>query len=675
MNPLAAPVQRVIRAAIPVALALVAVAACGGGGSGSPPVSPPPPPAAPTGVYPVPESRALSTADVERILSQAVSEANARGLRAVIAVTDRVGNVLAVVEMNGATPTVRIRPSRGVDTDAQGLFVPRAAAAISKALTGGYLSSAGNAFSSRTASMIVQETFPPSPATGGLESGPLFGVQFSSLPCSDLVSRYVAGRGPVAGPHRAPLGLSADPGGFPLYKDGVVVGGVGVSADDDYGFDPDVLDVDADADEFIALAATDGFAAPEAIRAPQITVDGVTLRYSDAREAGLRVSPSLSPPLSSLLGVSARLLPVPGYFADTPLAIRAGLAYGGETSGIRRVSSGPITSADAYVISDGAGAERFPVRAGTASVGGARPLTLAETATILNEAFGVMSDARAQIRRPLNSRAEVTISIVDSDGAVLGVVRSPDAPVFGIDVSLQKARSAAFMSHPLAGSDLQSATSNPALTGSTGPDARVRGFGAAFSGYSSTGLSLTGAIAMSARAVGNLARPHFPDGELAAGPGPLSPTSMNASPFSTGLQSALIAGDLVQHLSFVADPAAKTDVLPGCAFLPDTPGRPSGQNRLSNGLQIFPGGFPIYRGDKLIGAIGVSGDGIDQDDMIALLGVARAATRLGGADPPSNAPRSLRADQALVNGVRLRYASCPFSPLLSSSAQNVCDGQ
>ncbi|MBU6319150.1 MAG: heme-binding protein [Alphaproteobacteria bacterium] len=667
--------ERIVRAGLPAALAALALTSCGGGGSSSPSALPPSPPIPPAGVYPVPASKFLSTTDVERILSQGLSEANARGLKGVIAVTDRVGNVLAVVEMIGAAPTVRIRPSRGVDTDAQGLLVPRAAAAISKALTGAYLSSGGNAFSSRTASMIVQETFPPSPATGGLESGPLFGVQFSSLPCSDLSSRFVAGQGVTAGPHRAPLGLSADPGGFPLYKDGVVVGGVGVSADDDYGFDPDVLDIDGDADEFIALAATDGFAAPESIRAPQIAVDGVTLRFSDASASGLRVSPAASQTLSSFIGTSARLLSVPGYFADTPLVIRAGVTYGTEASGIRRAGAGPITSQDAFVISDGAGGERFPVRAGGAAVGGARPLTQAEAATILNEALGVMSDARAQIRRPLNSRAEVTISIVDTDGAVLGIVRSPDAPVFGIDVSLQKARSAAFMSHPLAGADLQSAMRNPVLAGTAVPDTRVRGFASAFSGYSPTGLSLTGTIAMSARALGNLARPHFPDGELAAGPGPLSPASQNASPFSTGLQSALIVGDLAQHLSFVSDPASTSDVDRGCAFVPDAPSRPSGQNRLSNGLQIFPGGFPIYRGDKLIGAIGVSGDGIDQDDMIALLGVARAAARIAGTDPPSNAPRSLRADQAFVNGVRLRYASCPFSPLLSSAAQNVCDGQ
>ena len=59
----------------------------------------------------------------------------------------------------------------------------------------------------------------------GLESGPLFGVQFSQLPCSDLSARLGDG---MIGPKRSPLGLAADPGGIPLYKNGVVVGGIGV---------------------------------------------------------------------------------------------------------------------------------------------------------------------------------------------------------------------------------------------------------------------------------------------------------------------------------------------------------------------------------------------------------------------------------------------------------------
>ena len=39
-----------------------------------------------------------------------------------------------------------------------------------------------------------------------------------------------------------------------------------------------------------------------------------------------------------------------------------------------------------------------------------------------------------------------TITVVDRAGTVLGLIRTPDAPVFGTDVALQKARTAAFFS-------------------------------------------------------------------------------------------------------------------------------------------------------------------------------------------------------------------------------------
>ena len=106
--------------------------------------------------------------------------------------------------------------------------VPATMAAIAKAVTGAYLSSEGNAFSTRTASQIVQAHFNPGESLS--PGGPLFGVQFSQLPCSDLSNRFGTAAGDT-GPKRSPLGLSADPGGLPLYIDGTPVGGVGVVAD------------------------------------------------------------------------------------------------------------------------------------------------------------------------------------------------------------------------------------------------------------------------------------------------------------------------------------------------------------------------------------------------------------------------------------------------------------
>lgn len=625
------------------------LSSCGGDGSdgGTPTPTPTPSPAQ---LYPVPAQESLSIANVEQIIANAATEAQARGLPAVIAVTDRVGNVLAVFRMPGAaaTATTSAAPN-GVNMDAQNVTFPAEAGAIAKAITGAYLSSGGNAFSTRTASMIVQEHFPPAPGTVGLESGPLFGVQFSQLPCSDLASRYVsAGAGALIGPKRSPLGLAGDPGGFPLYKNGVIVGGIGVMADGDYGVDPDVTNADNDPEEYIALAGTLGFEAPENIRANRITVDGTSLRYSDASYASLMTSGN-----ASYAATAGSLVSVTGYFGTPAPAIVAGTAYGSETSGVRPASGAEFSNADAFILTNGSGANRYPIRAGTDSV--AQPLSAAEVRALLEEAFTTMSRARAQIRQPLDSRAQVSISVVDTNGAVLGLVRSPDAPIFGIDVSLQKARTAAFFSGASAASDLQA-----------NPSSDVQGFVQAMRTFLDDQTALTGTHAFADRSIGNLSRPYFPDGEVGRPQGPLSRPIAQFNPFSTGLQSALIIGNLGAHLGFVTG-ASPTDTPQACTATPGT-------NRLANGIQIFPGSVPIYRGNVLVGAIGVSGDGIDQDDMISFLGTHNGGARVGGI---GNAPAGIRADNIVVDvgaGVRLRYISCPFAPFLDTAQQNVCQG-
>jgi uncharacterized protein GlcG (DUF336 family) len=647
------------------AMALV-LSSCGGGNSSgttpapspTPTPNPTPPPAG--GNFTAPAQEALTVAEVQQVIAQAVGEAQRRNLPSVIAVVDRVGNVLGVFRMNGARALARTSAmtEAGLNNptiDAQGLDVPAEMAAIAKAVTGAYLSSGGNAFSSRTASQIVQQHFPPAPSTRGLESGPLFGVQFSQLPCSDLNARFQAGGGASAliGPKRSPLGLAADPGGLPLYKNGVVVGAIGVMGDGDYGFDPNILDRDIDPEEAIAFAGTQGFAAPEAIRADRITVDGTTLRFSDIVASDIG---PVSTNFAAINGSAGSIIAVRGYANAT---IIAGTPYGTEASGIRAARAAEFANSDAFILTDGSGNNRYPIRAGTDATSVSQPLTAAEVRAILEEAFTVLTRARAQIRRPLDSRMQATISVVDTHGQILGIVRSPDAPIFGTDVSLQKARTATFFSNAVAASNLMSAGGG------------VAPFVQAVRTFLNDPQALTGKVAFSDRAGGNLSRPYFPDGELGRPPGPFSRPIEDFNPFAVGLQVQLVAANIIQHAQFVSG-ASPTDTAQRCTALPDTV---QGQNRLQNGIQIFPGSVPIYRGNTLVGGIGVSGDGIDQDDMVSFLGLNNGGARVGTV---GNAPKDIRADRVVVNvgnaQVRLRYVSCPFAPFLDTNTQNVCEG-
>jgi len=566
-------------------------------------------------------AESLTESDVQRIVAQAVGEAQARNARAHVVVVDRVGNVLATFRMDGAPESVTIASGRNVTGGLEAAVVPAAQAAIAKAITGAYLSSAGNAFSTRTASQIIEEHFNPNERDQA--AGPLYGVQFSQLTCSDVNRNTTHGS---VGPKRSSLGLAGDPGGLPLYKGGVLVGGIGIESDGAYRLDRDITDIDQDDEELIAVAGSAGFAAPADIRGDRITADGRTFRFVDSES--IRSDPARAPAFATLPGA---LVPVEGF---SSAVIRAGTAFGTPASGVR-ADTGAFAASNGWVVVDAANANRFAPRDSTDAL-----LHANEVQAILREGLAIAQRARGQIRRPLGSIAEVSISVVGADGEILGLVRTADAPVFGIDVAVQKARTAMFFSHPLAAAEL---AANPAAAP----------YVAAMRGFLNDPAALTGSIAWTPRAIGNLHRPFYPDGIESAPAGPLSKPYATWSPFNVGLQLDLVHDQLVRGV--------QGDLAAGC----------TGIGKLRNGIQVFPGGVPIYRGAQLVGAVGVSGDGVDQDDMVSLLGVANAARALGTI---SNAPAAVRADTLVPMGARLRYAQCPQSPFNGSAEQNACAG-
>ena len=616
-------VARIVASA---AVSATMLAACGGGaGSGNSNAV-------------IPPSNALTAPEVTTVISQAVAEAKARNAPATIAVVDRVGNVLGVFAMTGTAPKFTITSGTGAVGGLEGInALPSTAAAVAKAITGAYLSSSGNAFSTRTANQIVQSHF--NPQESNQPGGPLFGVQFSSLACSDVVQPTSAAQ---LGPKPSPLGLSADPGGLPLYKNGTVVGGIGVISDGLYSVDLNIIDIDTDADELIAVAGTFGFAAPTDIRAERITVDGRTLRYVDSE--AIVSNPATAPPLGA--APPGMWLDASGMPGSTPVP---GIAFGTAASGYAPDPEAAFANKNAFTLVDASG-PRFKSHAG---LGG---LSRDEVLAILGNGLDIANRARAQIRRPVGSAAQVSIVVVDTNGDILGLTRTPDAPVFGTDVAVQKARTANFFSSIDAASALTKepdANEKPPLVPG-GSAVTIGSYVTAMRSLLGDQTAFSNGIAYSNRAIGNLARPFFPDGIEGTPNGPLSKPLGQWSPFNDGLQLDLVFNAVVGGVGGLV----------GCTT----------DKRIRNGIQIFPGSFPIYRGATLIGAVGVSGDGIDQDDMVSFLGLANAAKAMNTGI--GHAPPAMRADTLVPQGegTRLRYVNCPQAPFNDSTEQNVCAG-
>lgn len=543
----------------------------------------------------------LTEDDVRTIIAQAVGKAQQLGMRITVAVLDKEANILGVFKMTGARNDIKIgstnlltgQPGKPADPDGlnefvvpllnpDGTFVAppgilrdgASLAAISKAGTSAFFSTQGNAFTTRTASFIIQEHFPPQ--VQFQPGGPLFGVQFSQLPCSDVKIPNL------------PLGLSGDPGSAPIYKNGIAAGGVGIEGDGLYSIDIDPSDQDQLPEEIIAVAATLGFEPPTSIRGDQIVVDGVRLPYVNAAQTG-----GNAPAFGSLSGTI--VVPIraaqPSLF--TPLTL-------GGVPG--RIDS-----------------RFFPFKAGAANNG--QNLTAADVSTIITQAAQQAYRTRAAIRQPIGSPAEVNITVTDVTGTVLGIFSTQDAPIFGFDVSAQKARTAAYFSGATAGSQLRAAEGGR--------------FAKFVDAAAADGLKMDGSVAFSDRANGFLSRPFLPDGIDGTANGPFSKPINIWSPFNNGLQIALVRSALVRVLSGLP--------VTSCSAIPSLP----------NGIQIFAGSVPLYKNGVLVGAIGISGDGIDQDDLIASAGSVGF-----------EAPAAIRADQIFVRGVRLPYVKFPRHPNL-----------
>jgi uncharacterized protein (TIGR03437 family) len=572
---------------------------------------------------------AINASDVQLIIAQAVAKAQQLGVAATIAVLDTEGNVLGIFKMNGARSDVllgSINLLNGSPTaqlvngapDPDGLEQVRlplvgglgllsdgaALAAISKAGTAAFFSTQGSSISTRTASFIVQENFPPT-VTSQM-GGPLFGVQFSQLPCSDVRNPTARNLGNL------PLGLSGDPGGLGIYKNGVAVGGVGIEFNGFYAVDKNPQDfepaspVSINGEEIIAAAAIKGYRPIKDLQADNLLIDGMRLAFSDAPQAD---GPPAAP-YATLVGTAGTELFTP---------------RGQLTSGFSPLTLGGVPGR----VTRGF----FPFMGSQVS-----NLTAADTTRIITQAAQQAYRLRAAIRRPIPSQTEVNICVLDIAGNVLGLFSTQDAPQFGYDVACQKGRTAVFFSLTNADALLRQASMNTNVPPLNINLAKYADASTAF------GVPLNGKFAFTSRAMGFLARPFFPDGINGAPNGPFSKPINIWSPFNDGIQIALVKPALVSILT--------GGMVTDCSPLPNFP-------LFANGFQIFAGSSALFKNGQLVGAVGISGDGIDQDDIIG------AAGAFG-----FEAPAAVRADQLMPKGVRLPYVKFPRHPNIGTNPAN-----
>jgi uncharacterized protein GlcG (DUF336 family) len=474
--------------------------------------------------------------------------------------------VIAVVDRSGVPLAVYRGTTANVADTIPNLFttqfpagVPVEDYAVGLARTAAFFSNGQAPLSSRTVRFISGIHFPPGftnkppAALYGIENtnrGCDFNVAFNAgkaIPRATLLSGAACGAG--AGTAGCGPGIvtgkrnlfdsdpsAVDPGGVPIFKNGALVGGIGVTG----------VGVGREAAEFAAFTGSvpgPGFG-PVVPDPGTIFLDGIQLPF---------VNNTRRPP-----GVGAGVFN--GTFDVGPIPSPNGAA------GVP----------DGFLVGPTASAE----------------LSVGDVSTIIGRGFAEAQRTRAAIRLPLGSPTKMVLAVSDLAGNILAVYRMPDATIFSIDVAVAKARNAVYFS---------SATR----------DTRdIRG--------------VPRGTAVTARTIGFGAMPLYPPGIEGTRSGPFFGdfTVDAATPCSQGFDVANVANQ--------------------------------------SGIVFFPGSMPLYRGGstRLIGGLGVSGDGVEQDDFVT----AAAVTDLDNPNLAFAPALAIRADRVVIGGVRLPFLKFPRNP-------------
>lgn len=221
-------------------------------------------------------------------------------------------------------------------------------------------------------------------------------------------------------------------------------------------------------------------------------------------------------------------------------------------------------------------------------------LTAEEVEQIVLRSIRRSNKTRAAIRLTPGQPAKMVIAVGDLNGDILALYRMPDATIFSIDVAATKSRNVVYFSSPLVDpADL------PGVPPGTAVTARTLSFGS---------------------------QPLFPAGIGGQPNFPPSPADIGREgPFYRSL-----------YIRDVFNPCTQG-------------GQPANPNQ--SGIVFFPGSTPLYKNGVLAGGLGISGDGVEQDDYVTAAGWE-------GLEPPEE----IRADRIFVDGVRLPYFKFPRNP-------------
>ena len=333
--------------------------------------------------------QSLTAADVNILVQAAAQAADPNTM--VIAVVDRAGRILAVYRKPSAPALAT--GNFGAQVDANEL-------AVSLARTGVFFSNDQAPLSSRTVRFLSGVHFPP-----GISNAPnaaLYGIENTNRGCA-LSSNFLLGKAvpPARSISGATTGLgittgkadlndsdpaAVNPGGVPLFRNGSLVGGIGVA-----GVTPSVAEYAAYA------AATSNRFGPTPAAPGVVYIDGVALPFVKQ--------------------------------TTQPAGVGAGSFTG---SFFVPASDSPGPPPESWLVGPAAG-----------TLGG---LSAAEVTQIINNSIATANTTRAVIRLPIGSSARMAIAVADLDGTIIGIYRMADSTVFSIDVAATKARNEVYFS-------------------------------------------------------------------------------------------------------------------------------------------------------------------------------------------------------------------------------------